>query len=198
LNDVVRAGETEETTGDILELLSNVTLAGFSAAVSEIEILRGNGFSIKGTAGGETFDLSSLLRIEGLAYIDAGAGNDRLLGSRLSNDLRGGSGNDRLTGGDSSDVLLGGSGSDVFVFHPDRSTAAADRVTDFGDKSGNQDIIDFSTVFAGVTSSGFSRWLDLHVKQTGGDAVISLGNDKVVMAGIRISSLDYSDFDFIA
>jgi Ca2+-binding RTX toxin-like protein len=197
LTDIIRAGEVDEIRGDTLELLSNVSLAGFSAATSEIENLNGNNFSIIGTPSSETFDLRSLASMVGLRSVDAGGGHDKLFGSRFSNDLRGGSGNDRLAGGKSNDILTGGSGNDVFVFNLDRSTSAIDRVVDFGDNSGNQDVLDLSGVFAGITSGSFATWKGRYVQQSGSDSVISIGNDKVVLAGVKLSSLDFADFDFV-
>jgi Ca2+-binding RTX toxin-like protein len=45
-------------------------------------------------------------------------GNETLIGSLKSDDLRGGGGDDTLSGGQSSDTLDGGSGDDVLIFDP--------------------------------------------------------------------------------
>lgn len=46
-------------------------------------------------------------------FIDAGAGNDRVMALDHNDMLLGGAGNDRINGGDGDDILIGGSGADV-------------------------------------------------------------------------------------
>lgn len=100
------------------------TLSRFSAITSSVEAWVGNGQAVLGTAGGDRFDFSGLQSASGIAYIDAGAGSDAVIGTRWSDDLRGGAGNDtiighdgndRISGGAGVDTLDGGSGDDVFV-----------------------------------------------------------------------------------
>ena len=52
---------------------------------------------------------------------DAGAGNDRVVGSGLADGIAGGSGNDTLTGGAGDDTLDGGTGDDRAVYSGERS-----------------------------------------------------------------------------
>jgi len=196
--DAIQAGEQGESSlGDTLELLSNVTLAGFSALGSEIEHVKGNGYGISGMSGNETFDLRDLTKVTSLAFVDGGSGMDFIYGSRFADDLRGGSGNDLISGGNGNDVLTGGSGNDVFVFATDATGAASDRIVDFGDRYGDEDVIDLSAVFSGVSSYNFASWKSMYVKQVGADAVITFGDDKVVLAGTKVTGLDFYDFDFI-
>jgi len=198
LKDTIRAGETGEYHGDTLELMSSkVYLAGFSAAKSEVEHLKGNGRAILGSDGSDTFDFGSLSSVSRLAYVDGGKGNDRFIGSLQNDTFRGGDGNDWINGWLGSDVLTGGKGNDRFVFSADPISAAKDRITDFGDKSGNEDVIDLSAVFR-VSKGGFSAWKSQHVKQVGKDAVISFGDDQIVLSKVKVSTLDYKDFDLWA
>jgi Ca2+-binding RTX toxin-like protein len=95
---------------------SSVTLAGFNAAASSIEIWLGNGQGVNGTSGNDSFDFSGLTTVTGMQFVDAGSGNDTVVGSNFADDLRGGSGNDRLIGGLGADTLTGGSGNDVIVY----------------------------------------------------------------------------------
>ncbi|MFZ5691116.1 MAG: calcium-binding protein [Pseudomonadota bacterium] len=90
-----------------------VTLNGFRAATSSIEILEGNGRGLNGTSRIDVFDLSALQAVQRLPFIDAGAGDDIVTGSAFADDLRGGAGNDTLNGGDGNDVLTGGTGNDT-------------------------------------------------------------------------------------
>ena len=90
-----------------------VTLNGFSASAASIEMLDGNGRGLLGTKHIDVFDLSGLVTMERLPFIDAGGGNDSLTGSDFADDLRGGKGDDVLNGGDDSDTLLGGAGADT-------------------------------------------------------------------------------------
>jgi Ca2+-binding RTX toxin-like protein len=90
----------------------NVTLAGFNATVSSIELWEGNGAGLVGTTAAEKFDLSGLSAVSGLAYVDGGSGNDVMTGTAFADDLRGGAGNDTLYGGMGDDLLTGGAGAD--------------------------------------------------------------------------------------
>lgn len=123
LRDTVMGGDgvdTIEASGT-----SDIVLTRFSAQTASIEAWVGNGFGVIGTTGADTLDFGALQSVSDLAYIDGGAGNDRLTGSVFDNDLRGGDGgdilsggrgNDRLTGGAGNDTVDGGLGDDTFVF----------------------------------------------------------------------------------
>jgi Ca2+-binding RTX toxin-like protein len=105
-----------------------LTLNGFSAASQAIEVWLGNGQGLFGNAGNNSFDLSGLAAISGLPFIDAGGGDDIIVGSAIADLIRAGAGKDAITGG------LGG---DRFDF---------DAVTDIGKKNGLLDLIaDFAT-----------------------------------------------------
>jgi Ca2+-binding RTX toxin-like protein len=52
-------------------------------------------------------------RLIGIENLEAGSGNDRLIGDRAANRLVGNGGNDTLDGGGGNDTLLGGAGRDV-------------------------------------------------------------------------------------
>lgn len=90
-----------------------VTLNGFSATTASIERLEGNGRGLLGTKHIDVFDLSGLIAVERLPFIDAGDGNDILTGSDFADDLRGGKGDDVVNGGDDNDILLGNDGADT-------------------------------------------------------------------------------------
>ena len=51
-------------------------------------------------------------------YINAGMGNDTIVGGRANDFLVGGAGDDKLEGGRGDDSLLGGAGNDTAVFKP--------------------------------------------------------------------------------
>ena len=75
---------------------------------------RGNFFDevILGTRGDDTFDESGSPEAY---YINAGMGDDTVIGGRVSDFLVGGAGNDFLDGRESDDSLLGGGGNDILV-----------------------------------------------------------------------------------
>jgi len=198
LRDVILGGDTGEDFGDTLELMSSkVSLTGFSAYWNEIEHLKGNKGAILGTEGANRFDLRELKGVYDLRYVDGRGGDDTLYGSSFGDDLRGGSGNDRIAGGSGSDVLSGGAGNDRFVFRADGTGAARDRVLGFGDKARNEDVIDLSSVFR-ISKGAFAAWKAEHVSQVGKDAVVSFGDDQIVLVGVRASKLGYGDFDLMA
>ncbi len=84
---------------------STASLSGFNAAASSIEIWQGNNQGVLGTAAANTFNFAALGTIAGLAFVDAGAGNDTLIGSSFADDLRGGAGTDAVNGGLGNDML---------------------------------------------------------------------------------------------
>lgn len=204
-DDLIRVGGVEglgDTIAggggiDTLELTSAATLAGLDSTMMEVENLRANNYGITGSTSNDVFDFSGFVSVTGLAFVNGGAGHDTLYGSQLADDLRGGAGNDVLIGGDGADILTGDTGNDVFVFTADATGAVTDRIMAFGDFNGNEDVIDLSAVFSGVTTDGFENWKSTYVSQVDYDSVISFGDDKVVLANIRLAALDYADFKFV-
>ena len=102
-----------------------LTLAGFDTSLNGIEIWAGNNKGVIGTGAANRFDLSGLTSVTGLPSLDAGSGNDTVVGSSVADNLLGGAGldslaggggNDTLTGGAGNDTLDGGTGSDTIVF----------------------------------------------------------------------------------
>ncbi|WP_207461650.1 calcium-binding protein [Azospirillum sp. SYSU D00513] len=75
---------------------------------------------------------------ENAYYINAGMGDDMLVGGLGNDFLVGGAGNDHLNGREGKDSLIGGGGSDVFVFSGD---PGSDSILDF---VSGADKIDFS------------------------------------------------------
>jgi len=92
-----------------------VTLAGFNSTTNGFEVWVGNGQALVGTAAADTFNFSGLTAISGLSFVDAGAGNDTLVGSAFGDDLRGGAGVDTIDGRDGNDSLSGGDGNDILI-----------------------------------------------------------------------------------
>ena len=112
-------------------LVSGV-LTNFDALASSVEIFKGNGLPLLGTSGANTIDFSGLQSITGVPHVDAGAGNDVIIGSNLvAGDLRGGVGNDRLVGGTVGDTLTGGDGVDTFLFDDTFTKSNVDHIADF-------------------------------------------------------------------
>jgi Ca2+-binding RTX toxin-like protein len=141
-----------------------LTLAGFDATASSIEIWQGNDRAVLGTGAANVFDFSGLQSVTGMLYVNGGAGDDTIIGSQFNDDLRGGDGNDQLFGGLGNDVLTGGVGIDTFIFAADSGN---DRITDF---NRTQDIIKFEAdIFADVASI-----LDA-ATQVGSNVVIAYG-----------------------
>lgn len=132
-------------------------------------------------------------RIQG--KVDAGAGDDKLLGGRFSDVLNGDGGTDRIYGGDGNDdingggnndflygdsgrdtlngskggdTMTGGSGRDAFVFWSDLR-AGADTITDFSSKYDHFTLYRtaFPTLSAGTLDSTQFK-LITSPKQTGG------------------------------
>ncbi|HQU67880.1 MAG TPA: Hint domain-containing protein [Albidovulum sp.] len=116
-NDTITGGENGESAGDTIDstaISTNQTVtfsggeagtlssAGSTATFSEIErFLLGAG---NDTVNGAAANLSM--------YVDAGGGNDTMLGGSASDTLLGGTGNDTIDGGAGNDSVDGGDGDD--------------------------------------------------------------------------------------
>lgn len=179
------------TGTDTLKLIGKVTLAGFDAAASNIEKLQGSGGALYGTSQGDLFDLSGLQQApSGLRFIDAGGGNDTLIGSDFDDDLRGGAGDDILDGRGGNDILRGGSGFNTFVFG---DGYGADTVIGY---VAGRDMFDFRGV-AGV--AGFA---DLTLTQVAPRVVLIdfdgfAGGDTLTVQGTTIATLTANQSDFM-
>jgi Ca2+-binding RTX toxin-like protein len=86
------------------------------SGVNTIEVIDGGaGVNIiAGTSSSDMIDLSTTT-VSNIAMIDAGAGNDTVMGTGNDDTILGGAGYDRLTGGAGNDVLVGGSNNDTLV-----------------------------------------------------------------------------------
>ncbi|MEX2129695.1 MAG: type I secretion C-terminal target domain-containing protein [Xanthobacteraceae bacterium] len=129
-----------------------LTLAGFNAAASSIEVWNGNGVAIAGTKNANVFDFSGLNAVTDVPYIDGGKGNDTIIGSNFADELRGGAnndtlngggGDDRLVGGAANDMLTGGEGADTFLFS-ESGTKNKDTILDYD--FGENDVIDLAAL----------------------------------------------------
>jgi len=91
---------------------------------------RGDEFEavILGTNGADSFVAKTLRLDKAYNYINAGAGDDLLVGGTEEDFFVGGAGNDTLQGGFEVDTLVGGAGNDVFVFDSVSQKAGKDVV----------------------------------------------------------------------
>jgi Ca2+-binding RTX toxin-like protein len=156
---------------------ASAVLAGFNAAASSVEVWQGNSKGLLGTTGANVFNFAGLTLKTGLPFVDAGAGNDTIIGSKFADDLRGGTGNDTLGGRPGNDVLTGslgkdtqtgGLGADRFDFNALADTvkgANGDVVTDFSRVQGDKiDLIgiDANTTIGGDQAFSFIRAQAFH------------------------------------
>jgi Ca2+-binding RTX toxin-like protein len=164
----------------------DLCLSGFSATngveTADFTGVRGS-HRILGDWTDNTLDFSALTIKGGLSYIDAGGGNDTVVGSSLSEVILGNWGDDTLNGGSGDDRLTGGGGADTFAFGADWGQ---DRITDF--RRGT-DKLDFSD--AGVTDLAA-----LSMTQVGRNTVVSYDGDQVVLQNVKMATLTADDFIF--
>ena len=83
-------------------------------------------------------------------YINAGMGNDKLIGGLNTDFLVGGIGADRINGRQGNDSLLGGADADVFVFGGQTGT---DQILDFVSGTDKIDLSAFDIDFGDVQTS---------------------------------------------
>ena len=115
-------------------------------------------------------------------------GNDLLRGNDGDDVLLGGGGADRLIGGRGDDTLIGGAQADTFVF---RGAFGSDTIRGFSTRAAEK--IDLSGVH------GIKNWKDLknnHLSSDGKDALISVGDDEILLVGTGAGKLEANDFLF--
>jgi cysteinyl-tRNA synthetase, unknown class len=114
--------------------------------------------------------------------LSGGAGKDYLSGSDGADILSGGSDRDWLAGGTGDDLLKGGRGGDLFVFRPNDGT---DRIRDFDTDADRIDLKAFSVSFSTLL---------LNAVDENGATRIKLGDDSLILDGVRKSDLSSNDF----
>ena len=187
-----------DTVRDTLNGGSGTDAADYSAYAANLSItLNGGSTAVVGGSGPSTSASDTLANIENFI---GGSGNDTITGDGSANVLSGGSGNDTingaggndtLEGGAGDDTLNGGAGSDTLVFKPGFGN---DTINQFGDSSGNQDIVEFSTsLFASFSA------VQAAMAQQGADVVITVdASNRITLKGVALGSLDSGDFRFVA
>ena len=127
--------QAEDASGEVTGAVSRfddegITFTTKGDATFEVrnlpdDVSRGNQFDevILGTIGADTFNESGSSEVY---YINAGMGNDTIVGGLGNDFLVGGGGNDVITGAQGDDGLLGGGGNDRAIFNI--STDGSDRV----------------------------------------------------------------------
>ncbi|MCB2110302.1 Hint domain-containing protein [Albidovulum sp.] len=119
-NDTIIGGEAGETQGDLVDstaITANETLtftaneAGTLASGSSTATFS----QIERFALGSGNDTVNASATTAGVNVDAGGGNDSMLGGSGNDTLAGGAGNDTIDGGAGADVLTGGAGDDRFV-----------------------------------------------------------------------------------
>jgi Ca2+-binding RTX toxin-like protein len=161
-NDAINGGGG---TGDTVEVggTGNVMLVDFDTTANNIEQWDGNGKALLGTSADNTFDLSGLTSLTGLAYVDGSSGDDQITGSNSTSlDLRGGSGDDTLTAGSQGDTLTGGAGTDDFVGGAGNDTFVI---------SGSNDTFDAFDGGAGTNTIKTTGHVTLHGFDSVGDQI---------------------------
>jgi len=111
LNDIFNGGSGVDTLVAVAG--KQLTLNGFDATATSMEVWEGNGLGVVGTAAAQTFDFSGLTAVTNMGIVDAADGADTMIGSNFADNFRGGAGNDIMNGGAGNDILDGGAGNDT-------------------------------------------------------------------------------------
>ncbi len=119
-------------------------------------------------------------------YVVGDLGRDTVLGGQGADTVVGGAGDDYLSGDLGDDVLLGGAGADLFNF---RAGSGRDVVMDFSRAEGDRIAISSADAadFAALSSK---------LVADGGNTIINLDGQTIVLAGVAKSALSAADFVF--
>ena len=133
---------------------------------------------LNGTRYGEYINTSEYENTKNKGItINAGAGNDVVVGSKYSDTIKAVSGNNIIIGGDGNDKLYAGKGSDSFVFDVNGDG------NDIIYSSDNNDVLGFGTVTMSEGKPTFVPGVDaskLTYTKSGNNLVISYGEDSSV------------------
>ena len=127
-----------------------------------------------------------------LLVIDAGAGDDVLLGGAGDDILLGGAGDDFLLGGDGDDVLDGGDGEDFLIGNAGDDTFVDGEIIEgFVAGAGTEDRIDLR----GVTGAGDFDSIIANSQDVDGNVVLALGNGgQMMLLNVSVAGLHADDF----
>jgi Ca2+-binding RTX toxin-like protein len=116
--------------------------------------------------------------------LKGGSGDDRLYGDgETGAGVATGGGADTLDGGAGNDQLWGGGGDDRFIFN---GLSGSDIIWDFGQSSGDNDVIDLRGTEAGDPTNG-----QLQVYYVDGNAILEFNGGRITVMGV--THLDDSD-----
>ncbi len=132
---------------------------------------------------------------QGDDFVQGGVGNDYVLGDLGRDTVLGGQGDDTVVGGDGddyisgdlgNDVLVGGAGADLFNFS---GGGGRDVVMDFSHAEGDQ-------IRISPTDAADFTALSARFVEEGGNTVIELDGQTIVLLGVSKSALIAADFVF--
>ena len=167
---IVNAGTITGST-DAIEVIS-ISSASSARVINTGEII-GN---VKLTFGADVYNGSGGGTVAG--FVDAGFGNDNLVGGDGNDDLRGNFGNDTFTASGGTDTLNGGDGSDTVVFLT-RGEAVNINLNTNGFAGGAK-----GTVLIDIENIGGTRFNDLIGGDTGDNELFGYeGNDTLFAGG---------------
>jgi Ca2+-binding RTX toxin-like protein len=119
-------------------------------------------------------------------YVLGDLGRDTVLGGQGADTVLGGAGDDYISGDLGDDVLVGGAGADLFNFN---GGGGRDLVMDFSQAEGDRIRI------SPADAANFAA-LSAKISTDGGDTLITLGGQTIVLAGVAKSALSAADFVF--
>ncbi len=185
---------------------TEIAMSSYNNGVETISAAGFDDVSIVGNAGNNSLNFSST-DLDGVDFIDGGAGNDRITGSTGDDLIVGGAGNDRLNGGSGDDTFTvsgddqgfdqfnGGQGADQILAGADATTIglsnfnnSVETISANGfngvtlEGTGGNNTLNFSTTdLDGIESIDGGAGNDRITGSTGDDVIYGgVGNDRVI------------------
>ena len=141
--------------------------------------------AINGLGGDDLIVLSDAAFVP----VQAGSGNDTIIGSIGEDQIHGGEGDDRIVGRAGDDILTGGGGIDRFEFNPGDGS---DTIEDF-------DALSLEAIALGPFGPTLDEVDEILASSTasGNDVEIDLGDDdRLLLIDTVLADLDADDFLF--
>jgi Ca2+-binding RTX toxin-like protein len=171
------------TNGDDVAVITGqgtqIHVLGLAAQVNVSGAEVADSVTIKGLAGDDVMDASSVAAGGARLVLDGGAGDDVLIGSAGDDTLLGGDGDDVLIGGGGTDVLDGGAGDNIII------QGGGNLVVQNFDAGDALDLTALDVNF---------DWLMAHASDVNGDVLLDLGAQQITLRGMSTEALTTDQF----
>jgi Ca2+-binding RTX toxin-like protein len=176
VDSVTAEGSAANEDVNIVANGTSISVNGLPAQVNLANVEATDQLTVRGGAGNDTLNGSTLLATSVALSLDGGAGDDRLLGGAANEILLGGDGNDFIDGNRGNDTAFMGAGDDVFQWDP-------------GDGS---DVVEGQDGFDTMLFNGAAVAENIDISANGGRAIFFRNVGNITMDNDDVERLEFN------